>query len=172
MTKRSFAAPDSREQLRRSFRPAEVRILFIGESAPASGRFFYQADSGLYRAVRDAFHAVDSTIDDGNFLARFQGFGCYLIDLCERPVDDLKPAERRAFCCAGEPELTECLRELHPPVVVVLLKSIQANVARSIRAANWTGQLVEVPYPGRWKKNRDAFLKAFVPVLTRITQSV
>jgi hypothetical protein len=32
-----------REILRRSFRPARVRVLFVGESPPASGRFFSQA---------------------------------------------------------------------------------------------------------------------------------
>jgi hypothetical protein len=45
----------ARERLRRRYRPDGVRILFVGEAPPASGRFFYQADSGLYRAVRDTF---------------------------------------------------------------------------------------------------------------------
>ena len=38
----------AREHLRRRYRPAHVDLLFIGEAPPASGRFFYQADSGLY----------------------------------------------------------------------------------------------------------------------------
>lgn len=48
-------AQAARERLRRGYRPARVRILFVGESPPASGPFFYQADSGLYRAVRQTF---------------------------------------------------------------------------------------------------------------------
>jgi hypothetical protein len=43
-----------REHLRKHYRPDRVRILFVGESPPASGRFFYQADSGLYRAATAA----------------------------------------------------------------------------------------------------------------------
>lgn len=36
-----------REILRRAWRPVEVQLLFVGESPPFSGRFFYQRDSGL-----------------------------------------------------------------------------------------------------------------------------
>ena len=45
----------SKERLRQRQRPRRVIILFVGEAPPASGRFFYQADSGLYRAIREAF---------------------------------------------------------------------------------------------------------------------
>ena len=48
----------AREGLRNRYCPDSVRILFVGKSPPASGRFFYQADSGLYRAVREAFVAA------------------------------------------------------------------------------------------------------------------
>ena len=33
------------EKVRQSFKPEKVSILFIGESAPASGSFFYTGDS-------------------------------------------------------------------------------------------------------------------------------
>ncbi len=77
-------------------------MLFIGESPPASGRFFYHRDSGLYRATCDAFQIIDPAINDENFLAAFQAMGCYLIDLCPDPVDRLDPPSRRAACRAGE----------------------------------------------------------------------
>jgi len=32
------------EALRRSYRPEKVRLLMVGESAPASGKFFYLGD--------------------------------------------------------------------------------------------------------------------------------
>lgn len=66
-----------RETLRERFLPKKVRILFVGEAPPASGRFFYSANSGLYRAMRDAFKSADPRIDDQNFLRRFQALGCY-----------------------------------------------------------------------------------------------
>jgi hypothetical protein len=52
-----------REALRESFRPKPIRILFVGEAPPASGRFFYSANSGLYRAMRDVLkHSIPGSM--------------------------------------------------------------------------------------------------------------
>jgi hypothetical protein len=37
----------SLESLRQSYRPQQVRVLFVGESPPAGGTFFYRANSNL-----------------------------------------------------------------------------------------------------------------------------
>ena len=55
MNQTDMSARRQRERLRQQFRPEAVRLLFIGESPPASGRFFYHGDSGLYRAIREVF---------------------------------------------------------------------------------------------------------------------
>jgi hypothetical protein len=49
-----------------------VRILFVGEAPPASGRFFYQGDSGLYRAVRETFIAAFPSMPKDDFLNSFR----------------------------------------------------------------------------------------------------
>lgn len=36
---------DENENIRERFRPSKIKVLFIGESAPASGDFFYKEDS-------------------------------------------------------------------------------------------------------------------------------
>lgn len=154
-----------RERLRRRYRPAEVRLLFIGESPPASGRFFYQRDSGLYRAFRDAFLGADPSITEDGFLASFQGSGCYLIDTCVDPVDHLDPRSRRAACLAAEPSLARQIRSLQPASIVTLLKSIRDNVRRAAADAGWSGPILEVPYPGRWATHRKIFLEALTPQL-------
>ena len=156
---------DPRERLRRRYRPAKVRLLFIGESPPASGRFFYQGDSGLYRAMRDAFLQADPSITDDGFLAAFQSSGCYLIDTCLHPVDDLDPQPRRAACLAAEPSLARQIREQQPDAIVVLLRSIRDNVRRAVAAAGWCGPIIEVPYPGRWAGHRKVFLEKLAPHL-------
>src|SRR4051812_24859212 len=97
--------PDN-ERLRRRFRPAKVRVLFVGESPPASGRFFYRGDSGLYRAMREAFATLDPSLGDTNFLQAFQERGFYLVDLCAGPVDDLDAKSRRAACLGSEARMT------------------------------------------------------------------
>jgi hypothetical protein len=47
-----------REHLREQFRPSPVELLFVGESLPASGRFFYRRDSGLFRTIKSCLHAI------------------------------------------------------------------------------------------------------------------
>lgn len=160
-----------RENLRRRYRPAEVRLLFIGESPPASGRFFYQRDSGLYRAMRDAFLAIDPSIRDDNFLESFQKAGCYLIDTCRHPVDQLDGRSRRATCIAGEASLRRSIRRLQPRAIVTLLRSIRENVERAARGAGWNGPLMDVPYPGRWTQHRKIFIGAIVPQIRALNDS-
>src|SRR6516164_10422943 len=94
---------ESRERLRRQYRPRRVRILFVGEAPPASGRFFYRADSGLYRAIRDTFMTAFPSLrsSNGEFLEAFCEMGCYLVDLCGEPVDQMRPQLRHCVCVEG-----------------------------------------------------------------------
>jgi hypothetical protein len=159
---------NSRERLRRSFRPERIRLLFIGESPPASGRFFYSANSGLYRAMHAAFQIAGTEVDDENFLARFQARGYYLMDLCRKPVDHLDPIERRAMRKAGETFLTRELKRLQPGMIAPVLRSIVGNVENAAARANWQGEVLQFPYPGRWSRHRATFIEALVPVIRRL----
>jgi hypothetical protein len=162
------ATSAAKEQLRRRYRPAAVKMLFVGESRPASGRFFYQADSGLYRAIREAFVAAFPDLEDANFLEAFRGLGCYLVDLCGAPVDRLSPQLRRQACQAGEERLSRIIRKLQPGTIVTVVRSIAPNVARTQSRANWSGTHLELSYPGRWHRHRLAFLDALIPVLRHL----
>jgi hypothetical protein len=157
-----------REALRESFRPSRIRILFVGESPPASGRFFYSANSGLYRAMREAFQSVHPRIDDDNFLSMFRASGCYLIDLCPRPVDDMDPEPRRRARLAAQGLLSENLIRLRPETVAPVLRAIRSHVANAALRANWHGEILELPYPGRWQRQRQEFLKALKPKLMEL----
>jgi hypothetical protein len=155
----------SNERLRQSFRPKKVRILFVGESPPASGRFFYRANSGLYRAIREAFVKAFPNLREADFLKSFRNLGCYLVDLCARPVDDLPPDMRRKLCRAGEPHLTKSIRTSRPAIIIVVIRSIARNVQRCELQANWSGRHVALPYPGRWVRHRAAFIRQLIPLL-------
>ncbi len=164
----SNAARRRRESLRRRFRPAPLRVLFVGESPPASGRFFYRGDSGLYRAMRDAFRTIDPSIEDANFLSVFRACGCYLIDLCPEPVDRLDPRSRRAACRAGEVSLSRSIARLRPPVIATVLRSIECNVTRAASRADWQGPLIHLPYPGRWSRYREEFVRTLAPTISAL----
>ena len=157
----------ARERLRKRYRPDRVRILFVGEAPPASGRFFYQADSGLYRAVRDTFISAFPNLQKAHFLESFKTLGCYLIDLCRRPVDRLDRNARQRVCLAGEAGLNRTLRQLRPKIVVSVVRSISRNVRRAEDQAKWSGLHVELPYPGRWVHHRAEFRRKLVPLLRK-----
>ena len=157
----------AKERLRRSYRPGRVRLLFVGEAPPASGRFFYQADSGLYRAVRHTFVEALPRLLDADFLTSFRDLGCYLVDLCGRPVDQLDRKERRQVCIEGEARLGRLVRQLQPESMITIVRSIAANVIRVQEHAGWTGKHLVLPYPGRWQRHRDAFAAEFVPFLRK-----
>jgi hypothetical protein len=160
-------AARARERLRRRYRPAHVHLLFVGEAPPASGRFFYQADSGLYRAIRGAFVAALPDLRDTDFLESFRALNCYLVDLCGRPVDRLDTAPRRQARTEGESRLSRIFRQLQPQVVITVVRSIVPNVLRAQQRSNWMGVHLVLPYPGRWKHHRAAFDELLIPVLRK-----
>jgi hypothetical protein len=165
------SATRSQERLRRLYKPARVRILFVGEAPPASGRFFYQGDSGLYRATRDAFLKAFPELRGQKFLQAFRARECYLVDLCANPVDRLSPKARREACRESEARLGRTLRKLQPWVLITVVRSITNNVKRAEREAGWSGLHKELPYPGRWQHLRREFVRSLVPLLRQMDLS-
>jgi hypothetical protein len=153
-----------RDLLQRRYRPSRVRLLFIGEAPPASGRFFYRRDSGLYRAIRDGLQRAHPDVDEANFLDAFRSAGCYLIDLCPRPVDRLDAKPRRAACRASEARLAGSIRRLQPEGIAIVVRSIRGNVERAADSAGWQGPVFDLPYPGRWVRHRRVFVEELAGV--------
>jgi hypothetical protein len=153
------------EILRQRYRPTRVKILFVGESPPASGRFFYQADSGLYRAIRGAFIKAIPALDTQEFLKHFQALGCYLVDLCAIPVDRLDRKDRIRVCGESEGRLVRTIKQLQPDIIISVVRSISKNVERAQKQADWVGQYLNLPYPGRWRHHQVEFEEALLPIL-------
>lgn len=156
------------ERLRRRFRPAHLHLLFIGESPPASGRFFYRGDSGLYRALLATFRSVDPLISDNNFLDLFRAAGCYLIDLCHEPVDQLDPKSRSAVCRASEETLSTTIALLQPAAIATVVRSIESNVVRALAGTEWRGRCIHLPYPGRWSRLKHEFIQSLGPTVAEL----
>ena len=164
---KSEARSIARERLRKHYRPDRVRILFVGESPPASGRFFYQADSGLYRAVRETFYIAFPSLRKTNFLDSFRALGCYLVDLCAEPVDKMTRDARRSDCHSGEARLARMIRTLRPEIIITVVRSIGENVRRAREQAAWSGTHLELPYPGRWYRARLQFSRKLLTFLRK-----
>ena len=160
------------ESMHKRYVPVKVCLLFVGESPPASGRLFYHADSGLYRAIRETFIAAFPAMAARDFLAAFSSLGCYLVDLSATPVDRLPAALRKKACTAGEARLRKTIKQFQPKIIITLVRSIAPHVERSLNQTNWRGAHLALPYPGRWHHHRAAFKSALIPLLQRELQAI
>lgn len=156
------------ERTRRHYRPDEVRVLFIGESPPAGGTFFYYANSKLYDATREAFEAgIPALRRRDDFLDAFKRLGCYLEDLSPVPVNhlDLKDREqrrqRRTLRAEGIKPLARRMRPWSPlvvaPVVLDMVKT--GDITETLRLAGHAdAERADLPFPGR---HRDRYVHEF-----------
>jgi hypothetical protein len=119
----------------------------------------------LYRAMAMAFQLADPRIRTEDFLAAFRSRGCYLTDLSLEPVDRLATPVRRAMRSDGEKSLAQEIQRLRPGIVAPVLHSIVRNVENAAIQAGWHGEILKLPYPGRWSRHRDAFIEALMPVI-------
>jgi len=140
------------EGLRKSFCPDCITTLFVGESAPASGRFFYSGNSSLFRAMKRVFG------DQESFLEDFRKKGFYLDDLVLTPVNKLERRERSRLRQGAVPELAGRLIKYKPKAVVVVMRAILPMVQKAMRIAGIPYEPLSVPHPafGNWVRFSSA----------------
>ncbi len=148
---------DDRERVRSQHRPARVKLLFVGESPPAKGGFFYYGSGILFsstqRAFSQALGIAFATPDE--FLRFFSGAGCFLEDLSHSPVDHLPRRERERALedCVGP--FAARLRTLSPELIVVFLKRIAPLVERAAGQAGIQSKSIHVlPFPSMGRQNQ------------------
>jgi len=94
--------------MRKKYKPATVKVLFVAESPPFSSddRFFYNRDQEsrdyLYRSVMEAVFPNFKFKENGRgrkdeWLRKFMEHGYYMIDATDSPVNQLTPAKRRSM---------------------------------------------------------------------------
>jgi hypothetical protein len=152
------------EPLRASFRPAKIKVLFIGESAPAGGAFFYKQTGQIHSQFRQALapHIGDSP----SFVAAFRQSGFYLDDLVLEPVNWLSRSERQAIHAASIDSLAKRLRDYEAPIVVAFMKGIAAPVKAAIAASGTSCHFEVVPFPGNGRQGEfRSAMTAIMPSL-------
>jgi hypothetical protein len=142
----------STEKLRASFRPATITTLFVGESAPHGGTFFYDGNSAMLRYMERATTKVLS--GGGDFLQRFKAAGWYLDDLVLTPVNHLPKPERKLQCLGAQSGLASRIATYRPQAIVSLLKFIHPIVEAAAHEAGSTVPLYSVPFPGTGQQGR------------------
>jgi hypothetical protein len=141
----------SREEKRNQFRPKVTRLLLVGESPPANGTFFYNADSKLYHQTVAAFvQAGFVNANPPSFLDTFRDLGCFLDDLCHSSLNKLPKPERRIARNNSVPGLAKRLRKLRPAVIVCVMKAIVPAVRCAVEAAGMhETPFHAVPFPAQ-----------------------
>jgi hypothetical protein len=153
------------EELRHSFRPDRITALFVGESAPRSGKFFYTQNTGLYRAMKSAFHW------NGDFLSGFRSNGFYLDDHSLIPVNGMEPNERKRQCEESVVSFANRLGQYKPAALVILVRRIDRWVRESVQQAGLTLPIHNTTYPGRFQNHRERFQNEMAVIIPRLFET-
>jgi hypothetical protein len=148
------------ERIRCSFRPDRITTLFVGESAPHGGTFFYNQDSGLFREIRKAFKGTELFLED------FKKNGFYLDDLVLEPVNHLERRDRISLCRKSVSSFAKRLRNYKPETIVILLHAIKPMILEAMREAGLSYAPYCTPYPGFG--NQPRFHKAMTKIIPNL----
>ncbi len=154
---------------REEYKPERVRVLFIAESPPASGGFFYFPETvgkdhlfretmkglGLWPVGRRMGKGLDKT----GLLRQFQSRGFFLVDTSLVPVDRLSRRRRREMVAGSVSRLAEEARRLDPEHILIVKVSIYRQVRDTLDQAGLADRVLNrepLPFPshGNQKKFR------------------
>jgi len=162
------------EFIRRSYRPVRIRLLLVGESPPASGDFFYTGgnmtaftETAFSRATGRDYSSPEE------FLKAFKRSGCYLEDLCRKPINKQSRSERKRAHGASIIPLAARLRQLNPDAVVIVMRAIALPVKTAVTTAGLSCPVYVLPFPGNGHQN--TYIKQLVPLIkqrSRKTRSI
>lgn len=161
---------DPVEATRARFRPERITTLFVGESAPISGDFFYYGNNAMLAHTQRAVENAIGKSDD--FLKSFKAYGWFLDDLVLTPVNHLTPAQRVKQCLNAENSLADRIAEYQPLAIVTLLKRIANNVETAAIKAGSNAPRFAVPFPGMGQQPRfQAEMAIIIPHLPRLSDA-
>jgi hypothetical protein len=143
-----------------------VNVLFVGESPPAGGTFFFLGDS-LTQYTKEAFTNVYGVNfnSDTDFLNRFKSNYFYLDDLCLTPLNRLNENCRNEVRQISVPVFSKRLREHPPRIVISIMMAIEPLVREAIVSAGINvNSVYSLPFPA-WGNNNK---RRYVEMLTRL----
>jgi hypothetical protein len=155
------------ETIRNRFLPVRITTLFVGESAPHSGDFFYCGNTAMWSHMNRAVELAFGKSDD--FLKSFQAYGWYLDDLVLEPVNHLPKSQRIAKCLDAQNSLANRIAFYQPEAIVSLLKRIDPFVNAAAILAGSNATRYGVPFPGMGQQTRfQADMAAIIRKLPRL----
>ena len=132
-------------------------MLFIGESPPKQGTFFYCGDSNLYNYTKEAFEQAFERqwVESEDFLTFFKESGCYLVDLCDEPVNHLPRPVRKLKRQEGIPHLAREIAQAKAVAHVVVMKDIDEHVLAAVHHSGSSPETRStLPFPAQGNQRR------------------
>ena len=143
------------KEMREAYRPEGIRIIFVLESPPKSGKYFYNSDGTvreqLFQAMMKFIKATPSNKQDG--LRAFKDQGFIVVDASYSPVNDFKGRARDEAILREYDSLLRDLGVLNPNKDVPLIL-VKANVCKllgkRLREAGFQviNNDISIPFPG------------------------
>jgi hypothetical protein len=146
---------------RNRFVPKAPKIIFVLESPPVSGLYFYRTDGvvsePLFRAMmKDVLEISPATKEQG--LAEFAARGYLLVDATYRPVNSMSNDERDAVILEDLPRLMRDVRECAKPNTGLVLVKMNVCDLLEERLANAGFNLlnrgVRIPFPSNGQQHK------------------
>jgi len=143
------------KKLRNKYLPEDLRVIFVLESPPASGRYFYNPNGTINEALFSAMMKILNFKPNNKLegLKKFMNQGYFLVDATYRPVNRMTNRDRNRKILNGLPKLREDLKGIikDRKVKIILVK---ANVCRLLEKPldaefnNVVNKGVIIPFPG------------------------
>ena len=159
-------------KLRNRYRPRRIRAVFLLESPPVSGKYFYEergrTSEPLFRAMMGLLDLAPASKPEG--LRQFQNAGYLLVDAVYYPVNGMSYSLRDATISRNVPNLVRDLRQLGigrlTPLVLV-----KTNVYRLLNRPivahgfNVLNGGTPIPFPSHgWQKKFHVRARRFLVI--------
>ena len=153
------------EKERNNFKPSKTKILFVGESRPSGGTFFYDKNSNLYRYTKESFENVGIDFS----LAKFKEMECWLYDVCKEPINFIhSKSKRKEIINKYIPDLKNEIKLLSPKYIIVVKKTCMEKVFAAILESGYSENInaFNTSFPSCSNQSK------YVDELTRILRNI
>lgn len=161
------------DKLRDKYKPKKIKVLYIGESPPSSGTFFYAANSNLFRCINNSFTNVfgESVGTGFDFLEYFKNHDFFLDDLCLESVNDKSDSERLALRRKGIEPLANRIKTISPEAIIIVMKGIELEVRQAVRKSGKNINYIFVTtFPSFSHTNKDNCISDIGNVLNELIE--
>lgn len=156
------------KQMRNAFLPKKIKVIFILESPPVSGHYFYNPGGRpteiLFREMMNSlFGEKFHSKNDG--LKKFMGAGYFLVDPIYKPVNKLKKRERDSLILNNYKNFLRDLKNLighHKVSLIIIKKSVHRLLSEKLKndGFNLLNLSEEIPFPMPYhRKEFDSKIK-------------